>query len=263
MKKFINFIVLAFLLLFSACTSYKDVPYLQNSTSLESIVQYPTLFDARIMPKDLLTITVSCSQPELAVPFNLTVPTALTVQNSLLTSQPSLQSYLVDNHGNIDFPILGTMHVGSLTKGEVENLIKDKLKIYLNEIPIVNVRLVNYKISVLGEVAKPNTFTVMNEKVNVFEALSMAGDLTIYGKRDNVKLIRENKDGIQKIVQLDLNDANIVYSPYYYLQQNDILYITPNKTRARNSDISNSTTIWLSVTGTLVSIAGLLVTILK
>ena len=101
---------------------------------------------------------------------------------------------------------------------------------------MVNVRFINYKISVIGEVNRPSTFTIANEKVNVFEALAMAGDLTIYGLRNNVKLIREDQSGVKQIITLNLNDANVVLSPYYYLQQNDILYVTPNKAKAKTSD---------------------------
>lgn len=150
-----------------------------------------------------------------------------------------------------------------MTKNECEAMLRDRLAPYLKETPIVNVRMVNYKISVLGEVKNPGTFTVSNEKVNVLEALAMAGDMTVYGVRDNVKLVRETADGGRDIQELNLNDANLIRSPYFYLQQNDILYVSPNKTAARNSDIGNSTTLWISATSILVSIASLLVTILK
>ena len=250
-------------LAFTACTSYKSVPYLQNDSIVNQVSQSPQLYDARIQPKDLLTIAVSTTQAELAVPFNLTVPTTITTDNRNLTSQPTLQSYLVDNNGTIDFPVLGKLHVVGLTKGETEELVKSKLKDYLKEEPVVNVRLINYKISVIGEVSKPSTFTIANEKVNVFEALAMAGDLTIYGLRNNVKLIREDRSGVKQIITLNLNDANVVLSPYYYLQQNDILYVTPNKAKAKTSDITASTSLWVSATSILVSVAGLLVTIFK
>ena len=123
--------------------------------------------------------------------------------------------------------------------------------------------MVNYKISVLGEVARPGTFTISNEKVNLFEALAMAGDMTIYGLRDNVKLIREDEWGNQQIISLNFNDSRIVDSPYYYLQQNDILYVTPNKTKAKTADISSSTTIWFSVISSVVSLATLVVAITR
>ena len=255
-----------FILLFytlASCTAHKNIPYLQNHYMIDSIQQIPVLYDARIMPKDLLTIVVSCSEPELAVPYNLTAPTSvITAQSRSTTTQPSLQSYLVDNEGYIEFPSLGLIKVGGLTKGETENMISEKLRAYIDD-PIVNVRLMNYKISVIGEVNKPGMFTVANEKVNVLEALALAGDLTIYGLRENILLVREEADGKQKSIVLNLNDVHLVFSPYYYLQQNDVLIVTPNKTKARNAGISTSTTIWISITTTLVSIASLLVTILR
>ena len=226
-------------LLLAACTSYKNVPYLQNPEAVNDLEGTLPLYDAKIMPKDLLSITVNT------------------------TTQPTLQQYLVNNSGEIDFPVIGTLRVGGLTKNEAESLIRERLRPYLKEAPIVTVRMANYKISVLGEVARPGSFTIGNEKVNVLEALAMAGDMTIYGVRDNVKLIREDESGKRGIINLDLNNAGIVTSPYYYLKQNDILYVTPNETKARNSDIGNSTTLWVSSISILVSIAGLLVNILK
>ena len=236
---------------------------MQDSGKLSQAVMEAGLYDARIMPKDLLTIVVSCTDPELAEPFNLTVATPVSASQNNLTSQPALQQYLVDNRGNIEFPILGILHIGGLTKSEAETLIKGKLSDYIKESPIVTVRMANYKISVIGEVNAPGTFTISNEKVNLFEALAMAGDMTVYGLRDNVRLIREDADGHQHIITLDMNRADIVQSPYYYLQQNDILYVTPNKTKAKTADISTSTTIWFSVVGTLVSLASLIITIAK
>ena len=251
--------------LFVSCQSYKKVPYLQEVEAVERTVQQENLYDAKIMPKDLLTIVVSCTSPELAVPFNLTVasPASVATGNTQLSTQPVLQPYLVDNDGKINFPVLGELKVGGLTKKEAEQLIIEKLKPYIKETPIVTVRMVNYKISVLGEVARPGTFTINNEKVNLLEALAMAGDMTVWGVRDNVKLIREDADGRQEIVILDLNSAETILSPYYWLQQNDIIYVTPNKAKARNSDIGNSTSLWFSATSILVSLASLLVTIFK
>lgn len=250
--------------LFASCQSYKKVPYLQDAGVVKDINQQENLYDAKIMPKDLLTIVVSCTSPELAMPFNLTVAGPNNIStNNYVTSQPSLQTYLVSNEGTVDFPVLGELKIGGLTKKEAEQLIVEKLKPYIKETPIVTVRMVNYKISVLGEVARPGTFTISNEKVNLLEALAMAGDMTVWGVRDNVKLIREGADGKQEIVTLDLNKAETILSPYYWLQQNDIVYVTPNKAKARNSDIGNSTSLWFSATSILVSLASLLVTIFK
>ena len=256
-----NLILLAFLIAAASCTSYKKVPYLQNSSSVDpaTVVE---LYDAKIQPKDMLTITVSSEDLEAAIPFNLTVGTLQTAAR-YVTSQPVLQTYLVDNEGFIEFPTLGRLHVGGLTKREVESIIKEKLTPNFANAPIVNVRMVNYKISIIGEVVRPNTYTISNEKVNVFEALALAGDLTIYGRRDGVKLIRENADGTKQIVSLNLNDANLIYSPYYYLQQNDVLYVEPNKAKAQNSDIGSMTSLWFSGTSILISLVSLLYNILN
>ncbi|MBQ8769599.1 MAG: polysaccharide biosynthesis/export family protein [Bacteroides sp.] len=251
-------------LVMASCTSYKNVPYLQNAEEIMAAQAELPLYDAKIMPKDLLTVTVNTSDPEAAAPFNMTVQTAQNLAVSRTSySQPVLQQYLVNNEGCIDFPVLGTLKVGGLTKNEAEDMIREKLKPYLKEVPIVTVRMSNYKISVLGEVARPGTFTVSNEKVNVLEALAMAGDLTIWGMRDNVKLVREDATGKREIIELDLTNAEIITSPYYYLQQNDILYISPNKTKAKNSDVGQSTSLWFSATSILVSLASLLYNILK
>jgi polysaccharide export outer membrane protein len=251
-------------LILASCSSYKQVPYLQDPAVVNAIQEAQPLYDAKIMPKDLLTINVNTTDPEAAAPFNLTIQSSINAaRTTSLSQQPVLQQYLVNNEGNIDFPVLGTLHIGGLTKSEAENLIREKLKPYLRETPIVTVRMTSYKISVLGEVAQPGTFTVSNEKVNVLEALAMAGDMTIWGMRNNVKLVREDATGKREIIMLDLNDADIVTSPYYYLQQNDILYVTPNKTKSKNSDIGQSTSMWFSATSILVSIASLLVTIFR
>ena len=257
-------LLLPFLLV--ACQSYKKVPYFQDVEVVNEANQQEKLYDARIMPKDLLTIVVSCTNPELAIPFNLTVASSAGLAastSSNVTTQAALQPYLVDNEGNINFPVLGELKLGGLTKREAEQLILDKLKPYMKETPIVTVRMVNYKISVIGEVARPGTFTISNEKVNLLEALAMAGDMTVYGLRDNVKLIREDANGKQQIITLDLNKAETILSPYYWLQQNDIVYVTPNKAKARNSDVGNSTSLRFSATSILVSVVSLLVNILK
>lgn len=258
-------LLLALPLLVASCTSYKNVPYLQNPEAVNDFEETLPLYDAKIMPKDLLSITVNTTDPKAATPFNLTVQTPINaaLTNISTTTQPTMQQYLVNNKGEIDFPVIGRLEVGGLTKNEAEDLIRERLKPYLKESPIVTVRMSNYKISVLGEVARPGSFTIGNEKVNVLEALAMAGDMTIYGVRDNVKLIREDVNGKREIINLNLNNAEVVTSPYYYLKQNDIIYVTPNKTKAKNSDIGNSTTLWVSSLSILVSIAGLLVNILK
>jgi len=257
--------LLAFLLV--SCQSYKKVPYLQDTALVSETEQSVRQTGVKVMSKDLLTIVVSCSTPELAAPFNLVNSGINSGMEGKMTGKGTTssapQQYLVDNQGNINFPMLGEIHVGGLTKLGIENLIIEKLKVYLKEAPLVTVRIVNYRISVLGEVTKPGSFIVSNEKVNLLEALAMAGDLTIYGMRDNVKLIRTGQDNKQEIITLDLNKAETVMSPYYQLQQNDIIYVTPNKTKAKNSDVSTNTGLWVSAISGLASLANILIVLLK
>ncbi len=251
--------------LITGCGSTKNVAYFKNSDTVD-LAKSQMLYDARIMPKDILSITVSTTDQEAAIPFNLTVPTLQSASmKQSTTSQPTLQSYIVDNEGNIDFPLIGQLHVGGLTKSEAEQLVLEKIRPFMNaaEIPIVTVRMINYKISVIGEVNRPGMFTVANEKINILEALAQAGDLTIYGVRDKVQLIREDATGKKEIHILNLNDANIINSPYYYLQQNDIIYVEPNKVKSQNSSVGSMTTLWFSATSILISLTSLLYNILQ
>lgn len=264
MKEIKYFVVIVFASLLGACGSTKDIAYLQNAQYID-YEQSKYLYDAKIMPKDILTITVTTVNPEAAVPFNLTIPTTLSQSQRATNNTSLLQTYLVDNNGQIEYPVVGTITVGGLTKSDCEKLILSKIKPYLNENerPVVTVRMTNYKISVLGEVARPGMFTVGNEKINILEALAQAGDLTIYGVRTNVKLIREDATGKKEIHTLNLNDANLINSPYYYLQQNDIVYVEPNKVKSRNSGVGATTSLWLTGTSILISLASLLYSILK
>jgi len=246
-KNIFVFAVFFFSFLFSACQSYKKVPYLQDAEILKQAnAQTAPVQDAKLLPGDEVSIFVSTSDPVVAQPFN--------AQGS---------SFLLDNEGNINYPVLGQLSLNGLTSREAENLITEKLKSYVKERPTVVVRMSGFKVSILGEVASPGVYPVVNEQINILEALAMAGDLTIYGVRDNVKLIREDKDGHKQFVTLNLNDADLLLSPYYQLQQNDILYITPNKVKAQSAGIGTSTTMWISGFSILVSVASLLVNILR
>ena len=263
MKKYFFFVLLVALV--TSCKAPKNVAYIQNSDYVD-LSQSAFLYDARIMPKDILTITVNTVNPEAAEPFNLVVRSTLSSNSNRIGGNTgALQTYLVDNEGGIDFPVLGHIKVGGLTKQECEKLIHDKIMPYLNasENPVVTVRMSSYSISVLGEVSRPGSYQVSREKINILEALAQAGDLTIYGVRENVKLIREDAKGHKEIHTINLNDANLLMSPYYYLQQNDILYVEPNKVKSQNSAIGQSTTLWISATSILISMASLLYNILK
>lgn len=265
MKIFKTLLLAISALILASCSNYKNVAYFQNSRTLPAVPPKVDIYNVHIMPKDLITITVNTTDPEASVPFNLTVQSRETSAMAGLhsTTQATLQQYLVKNDGNIDFPVLGSLHVGGLTIHETENMVRDRLVPYLKETPIVTVRLHSFKVSVLGEVNNPGQFSVGTEEINLLEALAMAGDLTIWGQRENIKLIREDSEGNRQIHELNLNDANVIYSPYYQLEQNDIIYVTPNETKARNSDVGTSTSLWISGVSIAISLASLLVNILK
>ena len=257
-------IIVMMILMLGSCASSKKVAYFQNAVD-GVVAQSEGLYDAKIMPKDILTITVSTTNPEAATPFNLTVSNTLNSTGQMYSGSGVLQTYLVDNDGEIDYPVVGTIKVAGLTKNECQELVKSKIKAFLaeEENPIVTVRMSSYRVTIIGEVRSPGVIPVGTEKMSILEALASAGDLTIYGKRDNVMLIREDANGQKTIHRLNLNDANIISSPYYYLQQNDIVYVEPNGVQAKNSAIGSSTTIWFSFVGIVTSVASLLVNILR
>ncbi len=265
MKKILNLVLSVALGLFVAgCGSSKHIAYFQNSDTVDTKAS-KGLFDARIMPKDLLTITVSTTDPKVAMPFNLSVSKTLNATGTLYTGAGSLQTYLVDNGGFINFPVVGQLKVGGMTKRECESYIREKILPYMSktENPIVTVKMASFKVAIGGEVKSPGVYTVDQEKISVIEALARAGDLTIYGRRENVLLIREDSTGQKTFHRLNLNDANLINSPYYYLQQNDYVYVEPNKVQAQNSAIGSSVTIWFSVLSVVTSVASLVVNVLK
>lgn len=264
MKKYLlPFVLLALVLCMGSCGSIKKIPYFTNIDTL-NLASSRGLYDAKIMPKDQLTITVVTSDPAAAQPFNLGhgVSGGSGEGSSSTTNNAS---YLVNNDGCIDFPVVGTLHVVGLTKDECQKLIKEKISPYLaaTENPVVIVRMSGYRVTVAGEVASPKVVPVTSEKMSILEALAQAGDLTMYGRRDNVLLIREDANGQKSQHRLNLNDANLINSPYYYLQQNDYVYVEPNKVKSRNSTIGSSTTLWFSFVGIVTSVASLVINILR
>ena len=248
---------LVFVLLLTACTSSKKILYLQDVKPLkqqEIINQY----EVKIHNDDLLAIIVNSKNPELALPFNMPlISYQIGYQNGY--SQRIL-GYLVDSDGNIDFPILGKIHVAGMTRKELNEHLKQRLidEDYIKD-PIVTVQFLNFKISVMGEVNRPGSFDINSDRITLLEALSKAGDLTIYGRRDRVAVIRE-VDGIRTILYHDLRSSDIFQSPCYYLQQNDIVYVEPNKAKTGQSRINqnNSVSVWTSVISVLASIVTLI-----
>ena len=256
-KKYVAYLVVCMAVFFTACTSTKKIIYLQDVVPLKQ-QEIEQKYEVIIHGDDLLAIMVNSRDPELALPFNM--PMVSDQLGSNTGGQQRVLGYLVDTNGNIDFPILGEIHVEGLTRMQLTELIKNKLiEGDLIKDPIVTVQFLNFKISVMGEVGRPGSFTISGDRITLLEALSMAGDLTIYGRRDRVGVIREN-NGKRTILFHDLRSADIFNSPCYYLQQNDIVYVEPNKAKSGQSSINqnNSIGVWVSVISLLTTIAVLI-----
>ena len=241
--KYVTYLVMCMAVFFSACTSTKKIIYLQDVIPLKQ-QEIEQKYEVIIHSDDLLAIMVNSRDPELALPFNMPMVTYQLGSNN--GGQQRVLGYLVDTNGDIDFPILGKIHVEGLTRMQLTELVKSKLiEGDLIKDPIVTVQFLNFKVSVMGEVGRPGSFTISGDRITLLEALSMAGDLTIYGRRDRVGVIREN-NGKRTILFHDLRSADIFNSPCYYLQQNDIVYVEPNKAKSGQSRITRSESGFLS-----------------
>lgn len=245
-------------LLFSSCATRKDVAYVQTPEQLMTVASNG-LQDARIRAKDLLTITVESSNPEAVAAFN---GIYWTPNQQYSTFAQQARTFLVDNEGNVELPVVGLTHLGGYTLREAETHLKGVLRKYVTDISSVNVKIQNYKYSVIGEVRRPGTYTSENTKVSIFEALANAGDMSIQGVRSEVKLMREGADGRREIVTLDLKDPYILSSPYYYLQQGDVVYVQPNNAAAQSANVGAATGIIFSIASLTLSVANILISIL-
>jgi polysaccharide export outer membrane protein len=240
------YILFVFFLL-ASCASKENIVYLQNNNSNSGSTEYEPI----IQPDDVLSIIVSSENPEVAAPYNLK---SVAVQNAteIIPVNDAFQAYIVDNNGAIQFPMLGSVVLGGLTKTEAVDKLKSILKDHVKD-AIINMRILNFKVSVLGEVARPGTFNIKSERITLLEALSMAGDLTVYGKRKNIMVIRENK-GVKTTQRIDLTNTDFLNSPYYYLAQNDVVYVEPNKTKVNSSVVGPNLTVAISAVSLLVTI---------
>ncbi|MDR0995657.1 MAG: polysaccharide biosynthesis/export family protein [Tannerella sp.] len=253
------------LLLVSGCATRRDVVYLQDVKPLakQKIIGN---YEMTIAPDDELAILVNSKEPELALPFNMPMVTyQLGSEAGAGYGTQRVVGYLVDKDGDIDFPSLGKIHAAGMTRMQLTDYIQQHLiQSGLLKDAIVTVQFLNFKISVIGEVNRPGTFNITSDRVTLLEALSMAGDLTIYGRRDRVAVIRE-KNGVRTVLFHDLRSSDIFQSPDYYLEQNDIVYVEPNRARAGQSSINqnNSAGVWLSAVSILVSALTLIFTLTK
>ncbi|WP_298780313.1 polysaccharide biosynthesis/export family protein [uncultured Polaribacter sp.] len=255
MKNWINKSVrLYVLVLICSCVSKKEIIYFQNDEIDQSKVSnsYKTI----IKPDDLLQITVTALDTEAVRPFNLASVSYSTSSNSA-NGAAQQQSYLVDNKGEIDFPVIGKLKIGGLRRDEVIALLIDKLEPDYIKNPNINIRITNYKVSVFGDVARPGRYNIPNERITILEAIALAGDLNISGQRNNI-LVQREEDGKKVEYKVNLLSKEIFTSPVYYLQQNDVVYVKPNYARIQSASSNSSTSLFISITGLLITIVSLL-----
>jgi polysaccharide export outer membrane protein len=242
---------------FSSCSSTKHIKYFEDIPDSGQVVslKQADYIEPKIQVDDILTIIVQTVDPLATVAINAgnvsTTGSGLNTSPGAIQTSMPVSGYLIGKEGNIELPIIGKLHLEGLTTNEAKELIKTKAILFFKD-PSVIVRYANFKVVVAGEVAKPSTYVVPNEKVTILDALSMAGDLTIYGKRDNILLLRDNLDGTKTAYRINLNKSELLTAPYYYLHQNDYIYVEPSKGKIAANDLSQTKTI--AIFGSILSL---------
>lgn len=261
-----NLIYISFLLtaLFS-CKPKENMVYMENSREiLDQQVQQAVFEGSRLQSGDLLDIKVTAFDEFAVRPFNLhsmnQVSTPGEIPNTQV-AQTTPQGYLIDNEGNLFFPVLGKIYVKGMTMAQLRSDLEKRLLDYLSD-PLVSIRQLNFNVTVLGEVKKPGQYTSASDKVTLLQALGMAGDMTDYGDRTKVKLVR-NENGADQTITIDFTDKNITSSPYYYMQQNDVLYVEPDIIKKKSANVDPNRNLAFQIGGVVLGVASLLITILR
>jgi polysaccharide export outer membrane protein len=235
------------LVLLTGCATREDVAYLQNTTGQETVA---VDYDVTVKPGDLLRIAVVNRDMRTVQDFNPSIPQSPEMDQLDMNNRQRMLGYLVDPDGFIQFPVLGNVKVGGKNKNELVQFFQSEISKFVKD-PIVDIRILNYRITVLGEVNNPGTYTIQEERVNLLQAIGLAGDLTIFGKRQNVLLIRD-VDGVQKTYRIDLRDASLLSSDLYYLKQNDVLVVEPTAAQIRSSGLDRSLPLIVSITSGII-----------
>jgi polysaccharide export outer membrane protein len=239
----------------ASCKVPKNVAYLQGIDDISGEIRekMSQMYNTRICEDDLLTINVSSWDPTVTIPYN---PPAYSFyqqseQQVNTNTVQNLFTYMVDKEGYINFPVLGRIHLAGLSIHEANTRLQDMIRDAVPDV-LVNVQIVNFKVGIFGEVARPNVYTIRNNRISIIDLLVMAGDLTINGKRENLLLCRDN-NGEKVFVRFDMTDPAIFASPYFYLQQNDIVYVEPNDAKKKNANFSSAQQYSLTIISTILS----------
>ncbi|MBS9462189.1 polysaccharide biosynthesis/export family protein [Flagellimonas sp. 389] len=246
-----------FAILLTSCASRQDVVYFQDAGNFETLVS-DNVFSPKFKVDDLISIHVSTLNPEASAPFNLAVGISADSGANPGVSTGQQVSYLVDKDGEIDFPVLGKVKVEGFSQEELRVKLRELLSEYLKD-PIINIRILNFTVTVLGEVQRPGTYPVTGEQITILEALGLAGDLSIRGIRDNVLVIRDF-DGTKVYNRIDLTSKEAMKSPVYYLTQNDVIYVEPNNSAVASSSLDSRATITVSIISLLITTGVILIT---
>lgn len=246
--------MLCAIFLIVGCRSNKTIPYFKNIPKSEyNKIEQAAYTELKIKEDDILDITIQTADLNASSAVNEGATNNSVVAGS---GQTRVSGFVVDKNGEVELPVLGRIEVRGLTSYEARSAIRKKADEFFVD-PTVQVRFVNFKVTVIGEVQRPSSYTMPSERVTILDAIGLAGDLTIYGKRENVLLIRETDTG-KELVQFNLNDAQIFKSPYYYLKQNDIIYVEPSKGKIASAESSRFSVI--AIVASLLSTAALIIT---
>lgn len=239
-------LIIVFSIFVTSCTSGKEVIYFEDTNDFETLVNN-SQFEPKFKVDDLVSIHISTLDPEASTPFNLFKGPIET--GGLIRGEQV--SYLIDRNGEIDFPVIGQLKIAGLSPSETKALLRERLKDYLKD-PIINIRILNFSVTILGAVNRPGTYPINGEQITIMEALGYAGDITIKGRRDNIMVVRDF-NGTKVYHRINLNSKEALKSPVYYLTQNDVVYVEPNKSGKTQSSLDQRASIAVSIISVLIT----------
>lgn len=260
MNKNIFIGVIALLMALSSCKTKHDLAYFDDLKDSQSGTLNTTQYTNRLEPENELIITVTSAVPEASAMFNLPYTNVAPAGTTEVSAAPQIKTYEIDNKGDIDFPVFGTIHVAGMTTYELKDYLEKRISEYVKD-PIVSVTMRGYKITVIGEVGSPHTIITTADRYSILNALGECGDLTDFGKRDNILVMRQNADGQIEYGRLDLHNSNVTQSPYFWLKNNDVVVVEPNDIKQENSKYNQHNAYKLSVVSTIVGISASIISL--
>lgn len=262
MKKTLIYSAIAAILMgFSSCKTKHDLAYFEDLQNSQAGTLTTAQHTNRLEPENELIINVTSSVPQASVMFNLPYTNVATAGSTQTNTSPQVKTYEVDNKGDIDFPVLGTIHVAGMTTYELKAYLEKRISEYVKD-PIVSVTMCGYRITVIGEVGSPHTIITSADRYSILNALGDCGDLTEYAKRDNILVMRQTADGKIEYGRLDLHSSDITQSPYFWLKNNDVVVVDPNNVKQDNSKYNQNSAYKLSVVSTITAMSASIISLI-